>query len=237
MAALVEYGDGVELGLLDLGALHPSTNSTVRYVPYFDATWGLGGAHSGRFQRKSGVFRARGFADRPQWSTSVAVVGPSDVSSSKEIPWWLPLLLISIGVFVGECVWRGVLQVSLKSWRGTVSIARRKVSAPSQARKALRVKTLGILDETNRRITLTEHALAMSPIQEVGGHLPRKTHITAGKHWTATVASPAPGVAQQKAISNLALSGIIHTIDIPPLLPGQVDDKAIIQLSEMLERW
>ena len=111
------------------------------------------------------------------------------------------------------------------------------MSAPSQARKALRVKTLGILDETNRRITLTEHALAMSPIQEVGGHLPRKTHITAEKHWTATVASPAPGVAQQKAISNLALSGIIHTIDIPPLLPGQVDDKAIIQLSEMLERW
>ena len=236
MAALVEYGDGVELGLLDLGALHPSTTSTVRYVPYSDATWGLGGAHSGRFQRKSGAFRARGFADGLRWSTSVTVVGPSDVSS-EEIPWWFPLLLISIGVFVGECVWRGVLQVSLKSRKGTLSIARRKVSAPSQARKALEVKTLGILDETNRRITLTEHALAMSPIQEVGGHLPRKTHITAGKHWTATVASPAPGVAQQKAIFNLALSGIIHTIDIPPLLPGQVDDKTIIQLSEMLERW
>ena len=237
MAVLFEYGDGVELGLLDLGALRPSKDSAVRYIPYFDAAWGLAGVHSGRFERRSGAFRDRYFADGPQWFTSVAVAGPINVSSSEETPWWLLLLLMSIAILAGECVWQGVLQASLKSWTGAVSIARRKVSAPRRMKKALRVKTLDFLDEANRRNILTEYALAMSPIQEVGGHLPRKTHITAGKHWTATVASPAPGVAQQKAISNLALSGIIHTIDIPPLLPGQVDDKAIIQLSEMLERW
>jgi hypothetical protein len=146
--------------------------------------------------------------------------------------------LMSIGLCFGECVWRGILTVFLKSWRGAVSAARRKVSAPSQVRKALRVKTHGILDEIARGNALTEYALAMSPIQEVGGHLPKKTHITAMKHWRATVvASPAPKMVQQKAISNLALSRIIPTVDIPPLLPGQIDDKAIIQLSEMLERW
>lgn len=238
MAAVVEYGDGVELGLLDLGALRPSKDSTVRYVPYFDAAWGLGGAHSGRFERKSGAFRDRDFADGPQWSTSVAVAGPIDVSSSEETPWWLLLLLMSIAILAGECVWQGVLQASLKSWRGAVSIARRKVSAPRQIKKALRVKTYGILDETNRRSVLTEYALAMSPIQEVGGRIPRKTHITAGKQWTATMlASPGPRMVREKKIPNLALSGIILTVDIPPLLPGQIDDKAIIQLSEMLERW
>ena len=238
MAVLVKYGDGVELGLLDLGALRPSKDSTVRDVPYFDAAWGLSGTHSDRFERKSGAFRDRGFADGPQWSTSVAVAGPVDVSSSEETPWWLLLLLISIAILAGECVWRRVLQASLKSWTGAVSIARRKVSAPRRMKKALRVKTLDFLDEANRRNILTEYALAMSPIQEVGGHLPRKTHITTGKHWSATVASPASRVVQQqKAISNLALSGIIHTIDIPPLLPGQIDDKAIVQLSEMLARW
>jgi hypothetical protein len=105
-------------------------------------------------------------------------------------------------------------------------------------KKALRVKTLDFLDEANRRNVLTEYALAMSPIQEVGGHLPRKTHITAGKQWTAIVlASPGPKMVREKKIPNLALSGIILTVDIPPLLPGQIDDKAIIQLSEMLERW
>jgi hypothetical protein len=167
------------------------------------------------------------------------VVGPIDVSSSEEIPWWLPLLLMSIGLCVGECVWRGVFKAFLKSSRrGASSATRRKVSAPRQVKKALRVKTLDTLDQTNRRNALTDYALAMSPIQEVGGHLPRKTHITAGKHWTATVvASPASEMVQQKAISNLAVSEIKFTVDIPPLLPGQIDDKAMFQLSEMLERW
>ena len=166
------------------------------------------------------------------------MAGPINVSSSEETPWWLLLLLMSIAILAGECVWQGVLQASLKSWRGTLFIARRKISAPSQMKKALRVKTLDFLDEANRRNVLTEYALAMSPIQEVGGHLPRKTHITAGKQWTAIVlASPGPKMVREKKIPNLALSGIILTVDIPPLLPGQIDDKAIIQLSEMLERW
>jgi hypothetical protein len=145
---------------------------------------------------------------------------------------------MGIGLWVGECVWRGVFKVILKSRRVALPTARRKVSAPRQLRKALRVKTLGILDEINRRNALTEYALAMSPIQEIGGYLPRKTHITAGNPWTATVVvSPALKMVQQKAFTNLALSGIILTVDISPLLPGQIDDKAIIQLSELLERW
>lgn len=98
--------------------------------------------------------------------------------------------------------------------------------------------TFSVLDQTSQRNALTEYALAMSPIQEVGGHILRETHGTAEKHrTTAVVASPALEAVQQKAFTNLALSGIIPTVDIPPLLPGQIDDKAIIQLSEMLERW
>ena len=177
-----------------------------------------------------------------------------DMTSPEETPWWFPLLLMSIGICVGECVWQGVLKVSLKSWSGAVSATRRKVwvprqarkasrvrrkaSPPRQARKVLRVKTLGILDEPNRRDALTESAFAMSPIQEVGGQLPRKTHITAEKHWTATaMASPVPKLVQQKAYTDLALSGIVLTVDIPPLLPGQIDDEAINRLAEMLKRW
>jgi hypothetical protein len=118
----------------------------------------------------------------PQWSTSVAVVGPIKVSSSAELIWWVPLLLMSIGICVGECIWRGMSKVSPNSsGRGAASVARRKVSAPRQIRKASRVKnalivkTLGTLDETSRRNVLMECALAMSPIQEVGCHLLRYT--------------------------------------------------------------
>lgn len=40
-----------------------------------------------------------------------------------------------------------------------------------------------------------------------------------------------------KTTQKLELSGVILTMDIPPLTPEQMHEVAIIQLAEMLQRW
>lgn len=106
------------------------------------------------------------------------------------------------------------------------------------------INALEVPDEiSSRRKLLEEIPPVASPIQEVvdssSAKLCSATNALTLVQKTSTVDVPTDvKKADKKVDTNLMLSGVILTIDIPPSPPEQVDDDdAINELSELLRRW
>ncbi|KAF3007890.1 hypothetical protein E8E13_010995 [Curvularia kusanoi] len=94
-------------------------------------------------------------------------------------------------------------------------------------------------DEASQRIALDKCSLVISPIREVGEPPSGKAHAMEGVHLAASAIASSTTIdtSANGLRHNLTLSRVTPTVDIPPLLPGQIDSKAMDQLSELLQSW
>ncbi|KAF2625336.1 hypothetical protein BU25DRAFT_119497 [Macroventuria anomochaeta] len=172
------------------------------------------------------------------WTSSVIAVHTSSEMIEQRVPWRYTLLLMTIGTIVGAWIWQKLIRKTPSPWKKAVLIAEPNTLAPDAPRKTLKVKTLGVLDEVCPRKCLPCHQPGRSSI-----HVLRSQPCLAADDLTLAQTTNVVDVSTKtqttgkKMVNKLALSEVVFTIDIPPSSPEQVDDNAIIQLSELLQRW
>ncbi|KAJ4988241.1 hypothetical protein SVAN01_06337 [Stagonosporopsis vannaccii] len=172
-------------------------------------------------------------------TSEVAIARRSYGSFEEELLQWRMLFCVTIGASIVTCIWKKAKKETADSRAVAALAADLRPRVPNRRRKGLEIRTSGAIGEDFPRIAaLRQGVLAMSPIQEVAG--PSSARLCAA----AACTTPAlfPGVTHiqplsAKMTSKLAFSGVILTIDISPSVPEQADDKVIVELSEMLQRW
>lgn len=174
-----------------------------------------------------------------QLSSDLVRARGSHGGSDGELLRWRVLLCVTIGTSIGACIWKKVTIETPESCTSAALAARHKRQVPKRGRRALEIRTSEAMGEIYPRIAaLRGERLAISPIQEITGQSSARPCAAAA---CATPALNPRETQTQSACTNtmntLALSGIILTVDIPPSVPERVDDKSIMELSEMLQRW
>lgn len=138
---------------------------------------------------------------------------------------------------IGGHNWRKILRALTKCRRDAVVDFKLAVPASETVRSNLKLTALDLFDRgSTKRISLN-FTLAMSPsIRQVAR--PRYT-AKYPEPTQAVTATSAPGFrgVKVKATNTLVLPEDMSTVDIPPLLLGQVNEAAIDQLSDLLQRW
>jgi len=195
-------------------------------------------AHECRFEsRRVRVGDAE--ADTMQLSSDLVRAPGLHGGFDGELLQWRILLCMTIGTSIGACIWKKVTKETSGSCTSAAFTSRHKRRVPKRGRRALEIRTSEAMGEKFPRIAaLRGEKLAISPIQIVTGQ-------SSARPWAAAACTtPAlnPSETQTQlactnTVKTLALSRIILTVDIPPSVPERVDDKTIMELSEMLQRW
>lgn len=157
----------------------------------------------------------------------------------EELLRWGMVLVLVVGTSIGTCICQRVTRGTSESLRSPALAAKPKPRAPNKMRETLKIKTSGATGDAFPRIAaLRQETLAMSPIQEVAGpYSARPCVATACTTPTLIAGETQIQPSSTNTTNNLALSGVILTIDIPPSTPGLIDEEAIVELSEILQRW
>lgn len=173
-----------------------------------------------------------------KWTSDVAIA-QSQHQDFEELLWWCTILFIACAMSVAAFIWGKLLEEASSPWMPAAPPTKKRPSVLNQTRKPLRLKTPGSIDEAFPRLAaLQREVLAMSPVREVAG--PHSARHCATADFTNPVLLSKETHREPAALEKmqqLELSGVIHTINIPPLTPEQIDEVAIAELSEMLQRW
>lgn len=143
-----------------------------------------------------------------------------------------------VAAIVLVCVLPSITRKFSKTWK-TVSGGTHADSSPVESRKMLAVI---IREDGDYRTTPSEYAmLALSPIQ---GVFDPSADLDSAKKLLRPIGMTIPEdvltdsmMVVERASVDLALSGIMFTIDIAPSLPKHHEKDAIVELSDLLARW
>ena len=146
---------------------------------------------------------------------------------------WLQLLVLC--AIVAACVTQYSTTKILKYLKKGEAATAPACTMQPTSRRASKLDTFRLPDDDGCTTSLLDqYALALSPISTIAPQFATDNIVLAPARdpkevLVNTRREPRPTV-------NLALS-IILTINIPPSIPGQADDNAINELSDLLEKW
>ncbi|KAF1926091.1 uncharacterized protein M421DRAFT_224689 [Didymella exigua CBS 183.55] len=175
-----------------------------------------------------------------EWTSNTAIARTSNEVCRTSSQWFI-LLLAILTTIVGACMLQRLAKLFVRLWKMTVVCNVRRAPAPVTCEKTPVVRACDVPKKTKCRAASSEDGkLAISPIQELFN--PRTKHDPATKQLMSAQTTRFEAVhisrtVDRKMLADLSLSEIILTINIPPSLPIQDEDDAIVELSEMLRRW
>lgn len=178
------------------------------------------------------------WADALQWTSSAPAIYLLNEIDKPTSPWPSRLPLLVFGTIVAACAMRYPTKEASDTKKNNVPVPETACPMQTTLSQALKLDIIGMPDENGRqRGSLDEHTLALSPTSTTAPYLAADSIILLAPRTSPEKVLRKTKTAAGPVVSNLALSKIVHTVDIPPLSPGQWDDDAINQLSELLERW
>jgi len=173
-----------------------------------------------------------------QWFSNT-VVARTSRSVSRGPSQRQNLLLMTIATMTVACVVQGITQKILKFWKKTLRSQHQRALSVVKCKKRL---VINIPEETEYGPVSCDYgSLALSPIHRIfdahAKHDSAKEQPGSMRTTTSEAVRTDSTTMDKRALANLALSEVILTIDIAPSLHSQCEEDAIIELSDLLERW
>jgi hypothetical protein len=152
-------------------------------------------------------------------------------------------LLTMIAIIIATCVLQRIPRKIIRLWERALSSKAQGAPPFTICKQKLVVDIPGEVE--NEAVSFEHIMLALSPVQDVFDPLrrydPAKEQLQPARITTLENAPASSSMEGRKLSSttttNLALSKIILTINIPPTPLSNSEDHAIVELSELLRSW